>query len=78
MLLFYQEPNGDYLCVEHPAYKVEDGQHIFSVRATAIEGLIGSVCTTATGQRFLKMCKRIAKRNVPKDWMTAMVGGSGN
>ena len=67
MILFYREPNGDYLCVVRTQWWIERGQVIFDGRATAIAELVSSVCTTGIGERFLKTCKRVARCNVPAE-----------
>jgi hypothetical protein len=76
MILFFQEDNGDYLAIDTSTnrYYVEtfDKDH-FEGRATAIEGLIGSVCTTGISREFLRAkCKRVPKAHVPADWRRAI------
>ena len=50
MILYYQEDCGDYLAIDTATnrhYLGSFGQDYFEGRATAIAGLVGSVCTTA-------------------------------
>ena len=53
VILFYQEANGDYLAVETSTngyYCKTFGWDNFEGRATAISGLVGSVCTTGVSR----------------------------
>jgi len=65
---YYREPNGDYLYVWPRAWR--PGLH--EGRATAIAGLPTSVQTTSVSVLFLKECPRIARRDVPQEWLTAI------
>ncbi len=83
MLLFYREPNGDYLAITTNTAKY-DGilreryrEKTYEGRATAIAKLVTSVCTTAIGQSFLYTCKRVAKKDVPPEWIKAISGFEG-
>lgn len=70
-LKFYRERNGDYLCVDPDSrdYYRQIGQpDVREGRATAIAGLLGSVCTTGISMRFLKSCKRVRREEVPTQW----------
>jgi hypothetical protein len=62
MIRFFRENNGDFLAVDTATnrYYIETfGQDHFEGRATAIEGLVGSVCTTAVSRAYLrKNCNR--------------------
>jgi len=72
---YYRErDSGDYLAL-FPAYvRMENGQRIIDGRATAIRGLVASVCTTGIGERFLALCDRIPRRQVPGHWLAALLG----
>jgi hypothetical protein len=76
MILYYREDNGDYLAIDTTTnryYLDTMGQDHFEGRATAIEGLIGSVCTTGISRDFLRtQCKRVAKAAVPHEWRKAI------
>ena len=48
-IAYYEESNGDFLAVDTATnryYRENFGQDHFEGRATAIAGLVGSVCTT--------------------------------
>lgn len=76
MILYYQEKDGDYLAIETSTnrYYVRCfGKDHFEGRATAIEGQVGSVCTTAVSREFLRTeCKRVSKAKVPVEWKRAI------
>ena len=76
MIRFFQENNGDYLAIDtntNDYYRNTFGKDHFEGRATAIQGLVTSVCTTAVSREFLqKECKRIARSKVPTDWLNAI------
>lgn len=76
MICFYREHNGDYLAIESStnAYYLDVfGKDHFEGRATAIENLVGSVCTTGISREFLRTkCKRVARANVPAEWRRAI------
>jgi hypothetical protein len=76
MVRFFRESNGDYLAVETSTngyYLDTFGQDLFEGRATAIAGLIGSVCTTGISREFLRTnCKPVAKNKVPSEWLKAI------
>ena len=73
MTLYYREKNGDYVEVYHGTrdYYARIGQwDIREARAAAIDNLAESVCTTGVSLKWLrKVCKRVAKRDVPKKWL---------
>jgi len=76
MICFYREHNGDYLAIESSTNRfyldVLSKDH-FEGRATAIEGLVGSVCTTGISREFLRTtCKRVARGKVPAEWRRAI------
>jgi hypothetical protein len=75
MINFYREHGGDYLAIETTtnSYYRSFGKDHFEGRATAIAGQVWSVCTTAVSRKFLKKeCTRVAKRNVPVEWLKAI------
>jgi hypothetical protein len=76
MILYYQENTGDFLAIDTATnryYRSTYGQDHFEGRATAIEGQVGSVCTTGISRAFLRQkCKRVAKAAVPPEWRKAI------
>lgn len=76
MILCYQERTGDYLAIDtatNDYYRRNFGLDHFEGRATAIAGLVGSVCTTGISREFLRTeCQRIAKARVPAEWRKAI------
>lgn len=76
MIQFFQEDSGDYLAIETATnryYRDTFGKDHFEGRATAIEGLVTSVCTTGVSRQFLReQCRRLAKRLVPAAWQKAI------
>lgn len=76
MIVFYRERNGDFLAIDTATnryYRDTFGQDHFEGRATAIQGLVGSVCTTGVSRQFLReQCRRVAKRSVPAEWRQAI------
>jgi hypothetical protein len=76
MSLYFREHNGDYLAIDtgtNRHYLANFGQDHFDGRATAIEGLVGSVCTTGISRDYLRQkCKRVAKTEVPQAWRRAI------
>ncbi len=72
MILFFREENGDFLAIDtgtNRYYLDHFGQDHFEGRATAIAGLVGSVCTTVVSRDFLKTnCRRVSRAAVPADW----------
>ena len=69
---YYREPNGDYLAVQLPAWKKENGQGLYEGRSACIGGVASSVCTGSVGGRFLRTCRKVSKRQVPKEWRKAI------
>ena len=65
---YYKEPNGDYLYCRPKPYRLG----MYEGRATAIEGLVSSVCTTGISSEFLVGCKKVRKRDVPQEWLEAI------
>ena len=76
MILFFRENNGDFLAIDTATrsyYLATFGRDEYEGRATAIAGLIGSVCTTGISRDFLKAnCRRVARTKVPADWSNAI------
>jgi hypothetical protein len=76
MILYFRENNGDYLAIDtatNSYYLRNLGKDQFEGRATAIEGLVGSVCTTGIAREYLgATCKRVARNRVPKEWQEAI------
>ena len=76
MVVYYQENNGDFLAIDTESnryYVTIFGKDHFEGRATAIEGLVGSVCTTGIARQFLREnCKRVPKAKVPGEWRRAI------
>jgi hypothetical protein len=74
---YYQEPNGDWLCVDPASreHHLRLGNDATEGRATSIAGDVGSVCTTAVGAGFLKKCKRVTRSDVPAAWRRMLDGG---
>jgi hypothetical protein len=76
MISFYREHNGDYLAIDtgtNAYYLANFGKDHFEGRATAIEGQVGSVCTTGISSGYLHAnCKCVAKAKVPRQWRKAI------
>jgi hypothetical protein len=76
MILYFREPNGDYAAIDtrtNRYYLDVFGKDHFEGRATAIAGLVGSVCTTGISRKFLRTnCKRVARNKVPEEWRKAI------
>ncbi len=76
MIRFFQEGNGDFLAIDagtNRYYLDHFGLDHFEGRATAIAGLVGSVCTTGISRAYLKAkCRRVARAKVPADWRKAI------
>lgn len=72
MILYFQESNGDFLAIDtstNTYYRRILGKDHFEARATAIAGVVGSVCTTGVSRKFLRSnCKRVGKASVPQEW----------
>ena len=75
---YYQETDtGDYLCVDlYSVYKGNFNETIFEGRATGIIKDKRSMCTTGIAESYLErtICKRVFKKDVPKDWLYQMNG----
>jgi hypothetical protein len=76
VISYYLERNGDYLAIDTTSnayYRTTIGKDHFDGRATAIEGLRGSVCTTGISREFLRLnCRWVAKASVPAEWRRAI------
>ena len=76
MILYFREKNGDYLAIDtstNSYYRRLFGKDHLEGRATAVAGLVGSVCTTGVSREFLRTnCKRIARAKVPVQWREAI------
>lgn len=76
MIQFYRERGGDYLAIDTATnryYRQNFGKNHFEGRATAMQGLVSSVCTTGISREFLREeCRRIAKRHLPAEWRKAI------
>jgi hypothetical protein len=76
MIRFFREANGDFLAIDNATrsyYLATLGRDEYQGRATAIAGLIGSVCTTEISRDFLEaQCRRVARAAVPVDWRKAI------
>jgi hypothetical protein len=75
MIQYYRETNGDYLAIDSAtnAYYLRNfRKDHFEGRATAIQGQVGSVCTTGVSREYLKTCKRVPMAKVPGEWRKAI------
>ena len=76
MIVYFREGNGDYLAIDTDSnshYRRLYGKDYFEGRATAIAGLVSSVCTTAISREFLRRsCKRVGNGRVPAAWRKAI------
>lgn len=76
MILFYRESNGDFLALDTATNRIcldNFGRDEFEGRATAIAGLVGSVCTTGISRTYLRSnCQRVPKVKVPVEWRKAI------
>ena len=74
---FYQERHGDYLMIDEKTgdYYKSIGQPSVFVegRATAIKGELGSVQTTRVAWAFLRTCRRVSRKDVPRKWLEILV-----
>ena len=83
MLLFYREPNGDYLAIEtstadyYGMLREHYPERTYEGRATGIAKLATSICTMAISQSFLRTCRRVAKKDIPPEWIKAISGFEG-
>jgi hypothetical protein len=76
MIVYFREGNGDYLAIDTDSnshYLRLFSKDHFEGRATAIAGLVSSVCTTGVSREFLRSsCKRVSKAKVPAECQRAI------
>jgi hypothetical protein len=76
MIQFFQEDDGDYLAIDTATnrfYLDAYGKDHFEGRATALQGMVSSVCTTGVSREFIRShCKRVARVSVPAEWQKAI------
>jgi hypothetical protein len=76
VICYYRENTGDFLATDtatNTYYWTNFRKDHLEGRATAIEGQVGSVCTTGISREFLRLnCRRVAKANVPAEWRRAI------
>lgn len=76
MIQFYRESSGDYLAIDTTTnrfYLTAYGKDQFEGRATALEGVVSSVCTTGISREFLRLrCRKVARPRVPAEWKKAI------
>jgi hypothetical protein len=76
MILFFRENNGDSLAIDTAtnAYYLRNfGKDHFEGRATALQSVVGSVCTTGVLREYLRQnCKRVPRAKVPDEWQRAI------
>lgn len=74
MRIFYQEPHGEYLVIEtdtHDLYHYT-GKSQYEGRASAIDDLPTSICTTSISTEYLKNCAEVERDDVPEEWLKAI------
>lgn len=64
---YYHDPPSGYLVVYTPGSGV--GGSDYEGRAAGIAGQPASCMTGGISRKYLAKCKRVAKRNVPKEWL---------
>lgn len=73
MQYYKEKETSDFLCVDMSTlsyYQQTQGKNYVEGRATAIENLSSSVCTTAVSLDYLKHnCERVKKSEVPKEYL---------
>jgi len=77
MIQFYRENRSkNYLAIETATnhfYRATFGKNHFEGQATAIEGLVGSVCACGISAGFLRTeCQKIGRQSVPEGWRQAI------
>lgn len=70
MIRYYKEKDGDYLLVNFGSKWKSEGRMFFDARASAIPNDPSSVCTCSVDIDYLKECKKVLKRDVPKEWIS--------
>ena len=77
-LRFYQEKeSGDYLVADETTaeyYKSIGRPGELEGRATAIAGELGSVQSTGMSWAFLRKCRRVSRKDVPRKWLDMLIG----
>jgi len=69
---YYKEPGGDYIVLWGEGSGL--GGSDYEGRATSILHCIESVSTMGICKGWIGKCKRVAKRDVPKEWLAALGG----
>lgn len=72
-ILYYREPNGNYLTVFKCFWRYE-GCFFFVASVAAIAGHVGSVCTSAVSDEYLATCTEVACQDVPDEWFKVFHG----
>jgi hypothetical protein len=62
--VYYQEPNGDFMAVYYGIVKGREPE----VRASALDGVPSSVCSTTASRGYIKTCRTVLKADVPQAW----------
>ena len=65
---YYRERNGDYMSLSGEMN--QDGT--LEARASAIQGLPSSVCTTGVEARFVVRCDEVTREEVPAEWLARL------
>ena len=68
---YYRESNGDYLVVWFYNGRTVTG--LYDARAAAIAGNPYSVCSTSVSGGFLRGCRKVDHRSVPRVWRNRML-----
>lgn len=70
MIRYYKEDTGDFLMVDFSP-EMRNPDNMPTARASAIEGLSGSVCTTSVSLDFLReKCEPVRKTAIPREWLS--------
>lgn len=72
-LKFYKE-GSDYLVVDTTQRYLSGSVVCYTGRGAAIEGTMSSVCSSDPTAGYLKTCKRVSRKDVPKEWLQALIG----
>ncbi len=77
MLLFYKEKNGAYLVIStetNEYYPKDLGEDSFEGRSCITYHPDPAYVNTGTiARKYLKQCKRVAKKDVPKVWLKMLI-----
>jgi hypothetical protein len=71
-ILYYHDPRtGDYLSADWSSrdYYLGQGQDLVEARVPALEGEAASISTCGVSREYLRKCRRVAKADVPRDWL---------